>query len=154
MKCPHQIHIDHELNLLQFLFLQFPRHKHSLIADQHIDRASLFDGSEDGVLVPDIGGENGDIIAGAKADGISSLLELIHVASKDGDPSALRSGLVGEGEADAAGSAGDEHMAVPDWDLDWLGVEDQDQQQEDKDRGDDEEDQSQAEVRHLSCSST
>ena len=124
MKCSHQIHIDHELNLLQFLFLQFSRHKHSLIADQHIDGASLFDGAEDGVGVADIGGENGDIIAGGEADRVSSLLEPIHVSSEDGDASALRSGQVGEGEADAAGSSSDEHVAVPDWDLDRLRFED------------------------------
>ena len=124
MKCPHQIHIDDELNLIQFLFLQLSRHKHELIADQHIDGASLFDGVEDGVAVVDIGGENGDFMTGGEADRFSSFQELIHITSEDRDASTLRSGLVGEGKADAAGSASDEHVAVLDWDLHGSRFED------------------------------
>ena len=79
---------------------------------------------EDGVAIAHIGGENDDFMNGGEADRFSSFQELIHITSKDRDASALRSGLVGEGKADAAGSASDKHVAVLDWDLHGSRFED------------------------------
>lgn len=41
---------------------------------------------------------------------------------------------MGEGEADAAGSAGDEDVTVGNWDLDWTGTDDEVEEGEENER--------------------
>lgn len=69
-------------------------------------------------------------------DRLLRLLELVAVASEDGDPSALHGGLAGHGEADAARSAGDEHVAAFDWDSDGFGADDEVEEDEERERED------------------
>lgn len=96
-----------------------------MVADEHVDRAGLVDRLADGVVVPDVGAEDGDVHASGEADGAAGLLELFGVAGEDGDAGAVGGGAAGEGEADAAGAAGDEDVAAFDWDLDRAGADEE-----------------------------
>ena len=123
MKTAHEIDVYHELDLIQFLLLQLLRNEHALVDYQNVDRVGLADGLGNGVVVSDVGGEDRHVGAGGELDRLLRLLELVGGSGEDGDARALRRGLVGQGEADAAGSAGDEHVAVLDWDFDRAGAD-------------------------------
>nr|POF22524.1 hypothetical protein CFP56_65691 [Quercus suber] len=98
----------------------FLRNEHALVDYLHVNRVDLADGLGNGVVVSDVGDEDHHIDAGGEADRLLHLLELVGESGEDGDARALRRGLVGQGESDAVGSVGDEHMAVLDWDFDWA----------------------------------
>ncbi|KAI8030362.1 hypothetical protein LOK49_LG01G01754 [Camellia lanceoleosa] len=73
----------------------------ALITHQHIDQPSLLSRRLQGGEVTHVGAEDSDIDAGREMDQLLRLLELVTVASKNGDASALRGGLAGHGEVDA-----------------------------------------------------
>lgn len=141
MKSPRQIHIDHKLNLLQFLLLQFLRYEHPMIAHKHVDRSRLLDRALDGVVVPDVSTEDVDVTPCGELDGFLGFFELADVAGEEGDVSALVGAELGQGQADAAGAAGDEHVAVLDWDSDGLGADNEVEEEEEEEGEWDEEDQ-------------
>lgn len=85
-----------------------------MVAHQYVDGPGRLHRLRDGVGVPNVGAEYGDVDAGCEADGIAGLLEVGGSTSKDRDVGALRGSEAGEGEADAAGTPGDEDMAALD----------------------------------------
>ncbi|KAF3955784.1 hypothetical protein CMV_019029 [Castanea mollissima] len=82
-----------------------------MIDYQHVHRVDLADG-----LGNDVDGEDCHVDAGREADCLLHLLEHVEGSSEDGDTLALQPNLVGQGEADAAGSAGDDTWRF------WIGI--------------------------------
>lgn len=121
-----------------------------MVADEHIDRAGLFDSLSDGISIPYIGAEDGNVGAGGLADGGAGLLELVGVSCENRDPGAVQGGLPGESKSDAAGAAGDEHVAVFDWDLDGAGTDEKVEEQEEgtREKEEEEEEEEKEERRH------
>lgn len=117
-----------------------------MVKEQHVDGARLVHRPLNRVVVTHVGGEHSHVDAGGKADGGFGLLELLGGAGEDGDAGALGGGAVGEGEADAAGSAGDEHVAVLDRDLDRAGPDQEVEEAEEEEGKENEE--GEVRVRH------
>lgn len=95
MKSARQIHIDHELDLLHILLLQFLRYVHPMIAHEHVDGARLLDHTLDGGVIPDVSAEDLDITPRGELDGLLGFLELSDVAGEEGDFSAVLGAQLG-----------------------------------------------------------
>lgn len=150
VEAAHQIHVHHEPHLVQFLLLQLLRNENPLVHDQHVDGPSLVDRPPNGVVVSDVGGEHRHVDAGGESDGVLGFLELVEGPGEDGDFGALGCRLVGQGEADAARSTGDEHVAALDGDMDgsWPDYEVEENEESDGEEDEEEPEVCEAEVRH------
>lgn len=89
MESPGEIDIDYEFDLLHFLLLQFLRHKHPLVAHEHVDRAGLLDGALDVFEFPDVSAEDLDVTPSGELNGLLGILEADEVASEDADVGAI-----------------------------------------------------------------
>lgn len=102
MKSAHQIDIHHKLDLLNLLLVELLRHKHAVVANEHINGPSFLHRARHRLRVPHIGSEGVGLHARGEADGIARLVEASGVSGEDGDSGAFRRNLESEGEADAA----------------------------------------------------
>lgn len=121
-----------------------------MVADEHIDRARLFDSLSDGISIPYIGAEDGNVGSGGLADGGAGLLEFVGVAGEDRDPGAIQGGLPGESKSYAAGAACDEDVAVFDWNLDGAGTDEKVEEEEEgaREKEEEEKEEEKEERRH------
>lgn len=125
MERAHKIDLHHEPHLLQVLLIELLRREHPVVTHQYVDGTGGLQGLGDGVGIPHVGAESGDLDAGGESDGVAGLLEAGSAAGEDGDAGALDGGLAGEGEADPAGASGDEDVAAFDGDVHRAGADEE-----------------------------